>query len=57
MGTYHSKILKHDPKSQVTLIINEWVIFNKLENFNSLLNYIMDDFTPSGNLCCYKEKR
>ena len=50
------KILKHDPKSQVTLMINEWVVFNKLENFNSLLNYIMDDFTPSGNLCCHKEK-
>ena len=28
----------------------EWVIFSKLENFNSLLNYNINDFTPSGNL-------
>ena len=26
------------------------IIFNKLENFNSILNYTIDDFTPSGNL-------
>ena len=32
-------------------MIKEWVIFNKLESFNSLLNYTIDDFTPSGNLC------
>ena len=27
------------------------MIFNKLEIFNSILNYPIDDFTPSGNLC------
>ena len=26
------------------------IIFNKLENFNSILNYTIDGFTPSGNL-------
>ena len=31
-------------------MLKEWVIFNKLENFNSILNYTIDDFTPSGNL-------
>ena len=31
--------------------LKEWIIFNKLENFNSILNYLIDDFTPSGNLC------
>ena len=31
--------------------IKEWVIFNKLEDFNALLNYIDEDFTPTGNLC------
>ena len=31
-------------------MIQEWVILNKLKNFNSLLNYTSDDFTPSGNL-------
>ena len=28
---------------------------NKLENFNSILNYPNDDFTPSGNLCYMNE--
>ena len=32
-------------------MLKQWVIFNKLANFNSLLNYTIDDFTPSGNLC------
>ena len=29
--------------------------YNKLENFNSILNYPIDDFTPSGNLCYMNE--
>ena len=32
-------------------MIKQWVIFNKLQDFNSLLNYTDDDFTASGNLC------
>ena len=32
-------------------MIKEWVVFNKLEDFNSLLEYTDDDFTPTGNLC------
>ena len=48
-------IFKHDPKSKLGLMIREWVIFNKLENFNSILNYTVDDFTPSGQLCYFKE--
>ena len=36
-------------------MIKEWVKFNKLENFNSLLNYTIDVFAPSGNLCYFKE--
>ena len=31
-------------------MLKHWVIFNKLENFNSILNYTIEDFTPSGNL-------
>ena len=27
----------------------------KMEDFNSLLNYNVDDFTPSGILCYYKD--
>ena len=44
------KILKHDTKSFLGLMLKEWIKFNKLENFNSILNYPIDDFTPSGNL-------
>ena len=36
-------------------MIREWVIYSKLENFISLLHYTDNDFTPSGNLCYYKD--
>ena len=36
-------------------MIREWVVFNKLEDFNSLLKYTDDDFTPTGNLCFSNE--
>ena len=49
------KIFKHDSKSQLRLMFKQWKIFNKLENFNSILNYPIDDFTPSGNLCYMNE--
>ena len=45
-----AKVFKHDSKSQLGLMLKQWKIFNKLENFNSILNYTIDDFTPSGNL-------
>ena len=45
-----AKGFKHDSKSQLGLKLKQWIIFNKLENFNSILNYSIDDFTPSGNL-------
>ena len=46
-----AKVFKHDPKSELELLLKQWAIFNKLENFNSILNYTIDDSTPSGNLC------
>ena len=46
-----AKIFKHDPKSELGLMLKQWVIFNKLQNTNSILNYTIDDFTPSGSLC------
>ena len=49
------KIFKHDSKSQLGLMLKQWIIFNKLENFNSILNYTIDDSTPSGNLCYMNE--
>ena len=36
-------------------MIKEWVVFNKLEDFNSLLEYTDDDFTPTGKFCCINE--
>ena len=45
-----AKVFKHDSKSQLGLMLKQWIIFNKLENFNSILNYPIDDFTPSENL-------
>ena len=50
-----ARVFKHDSKSKLGLMFKQWIIFNKLENFNSLLNYPIDDFTPSGNLCYMNE--
>ena len=52
-----TKIFKLDPKYKVDGIIRQWVIYNKLEDFNSLLNYTDEDFKPygGGNLSYYKE--
>ena len=36
-------------------MLKHWVIFNKLEKFNSILNYTIEDFTPSGNLSYINE--
>ena len=43
------KVFKHDPKSELGLMLKEWVVFNMLENSNTILNYTIDDFTPSRN--------
>ena len=52
-----TKIFKLDPKYKVDHMIRQWVIYNKLDDFNSLLNYTDEDFKPyvAGNLSCYKE--
>ena len=49
------KILNHDIQSKIGNMIKEWVVFNKLEDFNSLLEYTNDDFTPTGKLCYINE--
>ena len=49
------KAFKHDPESELGIMFIQWTIFNKLEKFNSILNYPIDDFTPSGNLCYMHE--
>ena len=50
-----SKILLHDLNSKMGNMIREWVVFNKLEEFNSLLKYTDDEFTPMGYLCYINE--
>ena len=50
-----TKIFKDDSKSELGLMFKQRIIFNKLVNFNSILNYPIDDFTPSGNLCYMNE--
>ena len=52
-----TKIFKHDPESELGIKIRQWEIYNKLEDFNSLLNYTDKDFTPhgGGNLSFCKE--
>ena len=50
-----SKILLHDLNSKMGNMIKEWVVFNKLEDFNSLLEYTDDDFTTTGKLCYMNE--
>ena len=35
------KTFKLDPKSELGIMMKDWVKFNKLENFNSLLNYLL----------------
>ena len=49
------KVFKHDSISQMGLMLKQWIIFNKFENFNSILNNTIDDFTPSGNMCYMNE--
>ena len=48
------KILNHDIQSKMGNMIKEWVAFNKLEDFNSVLKYTDDDFTSTGRLCYRK---
>ena len=49
------KILNHDIQSKMVNRIKEWVVFNRMENFNSLLKYTDDDFTPTGKRCYINE--
>ena len=50
-----SSILLHHLNSEMGNKINEWVVFNKLEDFNSLLKYTDDDFTTTAKLCYINE--
>ena len=43
-----TKIFKHDPESELGIMIRQRVIHNKLEDFNSLLKYTDEDLIPHG---------
>ena len=49
------KTFQHDPESELGIMFKQWIIFNQLENYNSILNYPIYDLTPSGNLCYMNE--
>ena len=49
------KILNHDIQSKIGNMIKEWVVFNELADFNSLLEYTDDDFIPTGKFCYINE--
>ena len=52
-----TKIFKHDPESDLDIMTRQWVIYNKLEDFNPLLKYTDEDLIPhgAGKLSYYKE--
>ena len=50
-----SKILLHDLNSEMGIKIKEWAVFNKLEEYNSLLSYTDHDLTPTGNISYINE--
>ena len=52
-----TKIFKHDAASELGIMITQWVIYNKLEDFNSLLKYTDEDLIPHGvgSLSYYNE--
>ena len=51
-----TETLNHDNKTEVGNIMRAWVKHNKLEDMTYLLIYDLNDFTPTGTLCNYKEK-
>ena len=50
-----TEMLNHDNKTEVGIIMRSWVKHNKLEDVSDILIYDLNDFTPTGTLCHYKE--
>ena len=52
-----TRIFKHDAESELGIMIRQWVIYNKLEDINSLLKYTDEDLIPHGvgKLSYYKQ--
>ena len=50
-----TEILNHGNKTEMGIIMRSWVKHNNLEDMSDLLIYDLNDFTPGGTLCHYKE--
>ena len=50
-----TEILNHGNKTEMGIIMRSQVKHNNLEDMSDLLIYDLNDFTPGGALCCYKE--
>ena len=50
-----TEILNHANKTEVGIIMRAWVKDHKLEDMSNLLIHDLNDFTPGGTLCHYKE--
>ena len=50
-----TNFLNHGNKTEMGIIIGSWVKHNNLEDMSDLLIYDLNDSTPGGTLCCYKE--
>ena len=48
-------ILNHGNKTEMGIIMRSWVKHNNLEDMSDILIYDLNDFTPGGTLCRYKE--
>ena len=48
-------IPNHGNKTEMGIIMRSWVKHNNLEDMSDLLIYDLNDFTPGGTLCRYKE--
>ena len=51
-----TEILNHGNKTEMGIIMRSWVKHNNLEDMSDLLFYDLNDFTPGGTLCHYKER-
>ena len=50
-----TEIFNHGNKTEMGIIMRSWVKHNNLEDMSALLIYDLNDFTPGGTLCHYKE--
>ena len=50
-----TELFNHGSKTEVGINMRVWVKDNKLEDMSHLLIHDLNDFTPGGTLCHYKE--